>query len=41
MISLLREEVRKMAKITFESIAGGELAERFRGALAQIGRNST
>ena len=40
MISLLREEVRKMAKITFESI-GGELAERFRVALAQIGRNST
>lgn len=39
MISLLREEVRKMAKITFESIAGGELAERFRVALAQIGRN--
>ena len=28
-----------MAKITFESIAGGELAERFRVALAQIGRN--
>lgn len=28
-----------MAKITFDSIAGGELAERFRVALAQIGRN--
>ena len=28
-----------MAKITFDSIAGGELAERFRHALAQIGRN--
>ena len=28
-----------MAKITFDPIAGGELAERFRHALAQIGRN--
>ncbi len=25
--------------ITFDSIAGGELAEKFRMALAQIGRN--
>ena len=28
-----------MAKITFDSIAGGELAERFKIALAQVGRN--
>ena len=28
-----------MAKITFDTIAGGELAERFKVALAQIGRN--
>lgn len=28
-----------MGKITFDTIAGGELAEKFRVALAQIGRN--
>ena len=28
-----------MAKITFDSIAGGELAERFKIALVQVGRN--
>lgn len=28
-----------MGKITFDTIAGGELAEKFRVALAKIGRN--